>query len=347
MSPIRLPAAITDLGNEPDHLLADRRPDGTCSIETLAIPRIKRSDPASLVIRSALTAAAARIHANEPAIWQGAAECVHRLRTATRRLRGELRAFHRLLDPDWRKAIEIELKWLAAELGAVRELDVLDERFRIAATRLCWDGPRGPSDKAPAAGLAPLFQSIGERRAATFDNLREALRSPRYCRLVKTVDQSLDTASDILLKKAEAPCRDVLPPLIRSAWKDLERGARALSRSSSDDDFHEVRKRSKRARYVAELISPALGRKVTKAAGRFVSLTTRVQDVLGEHQDSTDAIRLIERVRAEPPRNPLFLRAADLLIEDQRKAAESARDSFFKVWKKLDRKKVRRWMNSR
>jgi CHAD domain-containing protein len=313
----------------------------------LAIPRIKRSDPASLVIRSALTAAAARIQANEPAIRQGVAEGVHRLRTATRRLRGELRAFHRLLDPDWRKSIEIELKWLAAELGAVRELDVLAERLRTAAARLCWDGPSRPAEATPAAALDPLFQSIRRRHAATSERLREALRSPRYSRLVKTVGQPLDAASDVLLKEAEAPCRDVLPPLVRSAWKDLERGARALSRSAPDDDFHDVRKRSKRARYTAELVSPALGRRVAEEAGRFVRLTTRVQDVLGEHQDATDAIGMIERVRAGSPRNPLFLRAADLLIEDQRKAAESARDSFFGVWRKLDRKKVRRWMKSR
>lgn len=347
MPPIRLPASSTNLGDWPKHLQPDLSPAKPRPAETLAIPRIKRSDPASLVIRSALTAAVARIQANEPAIRQGVAEGVHRLRTATRRLRGELRAFHRLLDPAWRKSIETELKWLAAELGAVRELDVLDERLRAAADRLCWDGPRRPAEKTPAASLEPLFQSIREQHAAASENLREALRSPRYSRLVQTVGRSLDPSSDILLEKAEAPCRDVLPPLVGSAWKDLDRGARALSRSAPDDDFHDVRKRSKRARYTAELISPALGRKAAKEAGRFIRLTTRVQDVLGEHQDAADAIGEIERVRAESPRDLRFLRAADLLIEDQRKAVESARDSFFGVWKKLDRKKVRRWMKSR
>jgi CHAD domain-containing protein len=323
-----------------------------CSIEprlaeTLAIPRVKRSDPARLIIQSSFAGAISRIQANEPEIRRGAVEGVHRLRTATRRLRGELRAFRRLLSPVWRKSIEIDLKWLAAELGGVRELDVLDERLRTAAARLCWDGPRRNTEIPPAAALEPLFESIHERHAAASEDLQQALGSHRYSQLVDAVGRSLDPASDVLLNEAEAPCREVLPPLVRAAWKHLERGARALSPDDPDDDFHEVRKRSKRARYTAELIAPALGRDIANDAARFVRLTTHVQDVLGEHQDAIDAIGEIERVRAEHSRNPLFLRAADLLIKDQKKAADSARDSFFGVWKKLDRKKVRRWMKSK
>jgi CHAD domain-containing protein len=274
-------------------------------------------------------------------------EGVHRLRTATRRLRGELRAFRRLLNPVWRKSIEIDLKWLAGELGGVRELDVLIERLRTAADRLRWDGPRRDTEISPTAALGPLFDTLRARHAAASEKLRQILESRRYARLVDAIGRSLEPTSEILLKKAEAPCREVLPPLVRSAWKHLERGARALSPDDPDDDFHEVRKQSKRVRYTAELIAPALGRSAAKDADRFVRLTTHVQDVLGEHQDATDAIAVIERVRVQHPRNPWFLHAADLLIEDQRHAAESARDSFFGVWKKLDRKKVRRWMKSK
>jgi CHAD domain-containing protein len=299
-----------------------------------------------MIIHAAFAGAVARIQANEQAIRRGETEGVHHLRTATRRLRGELRAFRGFLDPGWRKSIEVELKWLAAELGDARELDVLEERLRTAAARLRWDRPRSGDDLSPAEALGPLFAAIRQRRAAAYDRLHETLRGPRYSRLVEMVGQPLDASSTILLEEADAPCRDVLPPLVRSAWKHLERRARRLRRGDPHDDFHEARKRSKRARYTAELIGPALGRRVVKDAGRFIRLTTRVQDALGEHQDAIDAVAVIERVRAEHPGNSEFLPAADLLIADQRKAAKSARDSFFDVWGKLDRKKVRRWMKS-
>ncbi len=101
------------------------------------------------------------------------------------------------------------------------------------------------------------------------------------------------------------------------------------------------------ARYTAELVAPILGPRAVAAAARFIRQTTRVQDTLGEHQDAIVAIREIESGLAEHGDDPAFVQAAERLLESQRKDARKARAEFFKIWEKLDRKRVRRWMKFR
>ena len=307
--------------------------------------KLRPSDPASLSVRAALAGAIARFQANDEAARSGQVEGVHRLRTTTRRLRGELRAFRDLIEPEWREAIEGELKWLAASLGGVRDLDVLAERLIKAGARLSWNSREKEFDVTPAEALDPLFESLRTRHSQASAVLREALSSERYRQLVNRIGHAIDTVRDNLEEDAERPCREILPSLVRSAWKHLRRGARALEPDDPDEDFHDVRKRSKRARYTAELIAPSLGRRVQKEAGKFIELTTRVQDVLGEHQDAIVAIDEISRTRQEHDGDLRFIAATELLLEDQQRAAEDSKGEFFKLWKKVDRKSVRRWMD--
>src|SRR5207253_3109830 len=143
---------------------------------------------------------------------------------------------------------------------------------------------------------------------------------------------------------AWVPCRKALPPLAVAAWRRLEKSARGLRRSDPDEEFHEVRKRAKRARYTAEMIAPALGPAAAKGARRFIRRTTKVQDVLGEHQDAVVAGREVARALADHADDVAFAAAARRLLDSQREAARGARSEFFDVWDKLDHKKSRRWM---
>ena len=71
-------------------------------------------------------------------------------------------------------------------------------------------------------------------------------------------------------------------------WKEVRRTRRAfasLDRNSPDAALHDARIHVKRSRYAAELASHELG----KPGRRFVDAAKRLQDVLGEHQDSTVA----------------------------------------------------------
>ena len=83
------------------------------------------------------------------------------------------------------------------------------------------------------------------------------------------------------------------------------------------------------ARYTAELIAPALGRRTEHRAGRFIRLTTKVQDILGEHQDAIVAASEIEQFLANHSHDDASARAARHLLETQHQAALSARAQFF------------------
>jgi CHAD domain-containing protein len=135
-----------------------------------------------------------------------------------------------------------------------------------------------------------------------------------------------------------------LPPLAAKAWRRLRKAARGLRPSDPDEEFHEVRKLAKRARYTAELIAPVLGQPPLKGARRFIRRTTTVQDVLGEHQDAVVAGHEVDATMAAHAGDRPFLEAARRLLDSQHAAAEAARSQFFDVWDKLDRRKATRWM---
>jgi CHAD domain-containing protein len=298
----------------------------------LALPRVKPGDPAGDAVLSALKGAMSRIEAVEAEARRGDSEGIHRLRTTTRRLRSELRAFRDFVDLSWLEPIITDLKWLAGLLGEVRDPDVLSARLTAAA------GAHGDSD-LPA--LAPLFEELQARHARGFRALRDALAGDRYRKLLAALQRAIE--NPVLNDEAQEPCCTALPPLAAAAWRRLKKGARGLRPSDPEEEFHEVRKRAKRARYTAELIAPVLGRVAEKRARRFIRRTTEVQTVLGEHQDAIVAGLEVERVLAEHSEDAAVARAAARLLETQRDAAQKARSEFFEVWDKLDRKKSRRW----
>jgi len=287
---------------------------------------------------SALQTAVSRIAAGVPEARCGDIVGIHRLRTSIRRLRSELRALQDVVDRTWREQAEVELKWLAGLLGGVRDLDILLERLRKAA-------PRPEPDSTGAAALTPLFAALQARRAVASRALNDALESDRYRRLLDALKGAAEHPA--LLDAACESCRVALPPAAATAWRRLKKAARGLRPSDPVERFHELRKRAKRARYTTELVAPVLHRRAARAAGRFIRLTTQIQDTLGEHHDALDASQEIQRALAGHAGLPAFVQAAESLLETQRKIARATRAEFFKIWEKLDRKKSCRWMKNR
>jgi CHAD domain-containing protein len=299
-------------------------------------PTVNPGDAVGQAVKAALEGAAARISECDPEARRGDSEGIHRLRTSTRRLRSELRAFENLVDPHWRAQLEGELKWLADLLGNARDLDVLLARFRKAvAKEPCSD----------AEAMEPLFQTLKARYEVALRALQEGLQSQRYRKLLVLISQAIERPQ--LTDEAWEPCRTVLPPLAAAGWRRLRKGAKDLEPSDPDAEFHELRKRAKRARYIAELISPIIGSRKDPSASRFIRLVTEVQDALGEHQDAVVAAAQVEQCLAENGENSSLIEAGGHLIEGQHKAAQAAKTAFFKVWDKLDRKKSTRWLKTR
>jgi CHAD domain-containing protein len=302
---------------------------------TVEVPRIRPRDPVARAVLVSLETALSRIRSTEAEARRGDVEGIHRLRTTTRRLRSELRAFRGLVDPGWIGPIEGELKWLAGLLGNVRDLDVLTARFREAV-----EAEFGSQTES----LAPLFAELMARHARASHELRNALQGERYRDLLNALRGAIEHPS--LGTAGGTPCRRALPPLADAAWRRLKKCARALRSGDADAAFHEVRKRAKRARYTAEMVAPVLSGAAAKGVRRFIRGATRVQDVLGDHQDAIVAGHEVSGLLRRRSEGPDFERAALPLREGQAEAARIARESFFEVWDKLDRKKSRRWLKA-
>ncbi len=182
---------------------------------TLPVPRVDPGDPVGRMVGSALKMAVLRIVGNDSNARLGVPEGVHRLRTATRRLRSELRALGEFVDTRWLEQLETEMKWLAGQLGAVRDLDILLARLKEGAKEQDGDG-------ATAAALAPFFATLQNRREQAAQLLNDALRSDRYRLLLACLEEAARRPP--LTHAASQPCRLVLPALVAAAWRRSKKG---------------------------------------------------------------------------------------------------------------------------
>jgi inorganic triphosphatase YgiF len=291
--------------------------------------RLSRSDPAGAAVAAAIARGLERIMLNDPRVRLGEVEPLHQMRVGARRLRSDLRTFRPLVDREWADGLREELRWLGSVLGDVRDMDVMIERLR-----------KESADLEPDLGM--LFDELAARRTAAHEGLMEALRSARYVELLDRLVEAADSPS--LTAAAGSRADDVLPPLARRSWKRLRKKARKLDFRSADEDYHHVRVLTKRARYGAEAVAPALGRKRGNRAKRFANRAADLQDVLGELQDSVVAGRTILEVAGEHPGAGGFNLAAGRLAEREIHARERHREEFPSAWKRLDRKKNLSWM---
>ncbi len=247
-------------------------------------------------------------------------EELHDMRVAARRMRAALSLFSDYV-PESFEDIRDELKWIAASLGEVRDLDVQLEAMREWQTRL---------EEPDASALEPLLVELGRRRLTSRGRLLEALDSDRY-------DQLVANFSDLLLAGVPNDESDlavqVVPGLITRRYRKLHRLADRLRPSSADADYHISRIQGKRLRYALEFVSPLYGKTVREFIGHLVD----VQDVLGAHQDAIIAIDNVREIatalEVSLPRSTIF--AMGRLAEKYAADAIESRRSFAKLYKPI------------
>ena len=286
-------------------------------------------DPAAHAVRAAIASGVLRMTMNDPRTRLGEVEPLHQMRVGTRRLRSDLRTFRPLLDRDWTESLRTDLKWLGGSLGAVRDLDVLLARLRRESEDV-------------SSRLGPLFKELERRREEARAALLEDLRGERYGQLL---DRLVEAAREPRLSgRAQRPSRKVLPALAARSWRELSEAAKVLDHDSPDEELHRVRVLTKRARYAAEAVAPALGSKRGRQAGRFAGCAADLQDVLGELQDSVVASQTIQDFALEHPHDGPLNLAIGRLLERESRRRNVARSAFEPVWRRLGRKKLRSWL---
>ena len=281
------------------------------------------------VVRAAIAAAVTRLLQHDVGARLGDdPEDVHQARVATRRLRSDLRTFRDLVQPEWGTFVREELRWLAGRLGAVRDTDVLLERLSGQVAKL------SEQDRRAATGL--LRRLTADREAARAE-LHTALQSERYVDLVEELVHAARLPK--LLPEAEQPAADVLPSLVRKPWKQLQAAVDDLGKHPEDEKLHEVRIRTKRARYAAEAVSPVIG----KPAQRLGAALASLQSVLGDLQDGAVAEEWL-RSTATRARGAAAIVAGQLVAVQHAEMAQ-ARKRWKAAWDAASRKSLRSWMS--
>jgi CHAD domain-containing protein len=275
----------------------------------IAPERARRPTEPFAALRSLLREQLGEILRHDPGTRLGSdPESLHDMRVAVRRSRALLRAGSVLVASDTTQ-LAAELQWLGEVLGAVRDLDVLLERLRAEAAGF------GGTD---ARAAVRLLRNLSRERKRARTTLLRALQSDRYLQLLDRFETELNELQPTDVKTS-------LDAIARREVKRLRKAVGALPQEPLDEQLHDLRKRGKRARYASEL---ARHRSVAK-------LAKQLQDVLGEHQDSTVAE---ERLRAlgtlAPPDEAV---AAGRLLEREHARRAAARAAWPDAWRRLDR----------
>ena len=222
-------------------------------------------------------------------VLAGDLSAVHPTRVSLRRMRSTLRTFAPVFDPRAVERLDHELEWLAAELGTVRDREVLLGMFTA----------RPDLDDELRE---PLLTVLAEELEQHGRRLREVLAEERVRLLVEHLRATVDDpppTTEVDLEACRASARRIL--------------AKRLCRAGVEDEperMHSARKAAKRVRYAAEIVAgdavslpeplPPLSLEVAQALTE-VRRAERLQDGLGHCQDLVVARDYLLSVNAEHP----------------------------------------------
>jgi CHAD domain-containing protein len=245
----------------------------------------------------------------DPRVRRAEYDSVHKMRVAVRRIRSILRSAARLLDPGRIPGLEAELKWLAGELGEVRDLEVLRERFAARFAEL-------------GEPLPLWMTALDAKERLAYDRLNHTLIGDRYFALLDAIEAFVTDPP--LTERASRKARKAVPALVAGAWRRVARRHAELEEAEDPDEArHRTRKAAKRARYTAEAARPVLG----ESARSLAVQAGKVQEVLGAYQDSVIARERLAELSAGEREETV-----ERLIEVERRAADRALDDAHAVW---------------
>jgi CHAD domain-containing protein len=266
--------------------MPDVEPNGSdAETPRVALPKspgVAADDHLAEAGRKVLRFHLARMVAREAGTRTGTdAEELHGMRVATRRQRAAWRVFGDAFDAERTEKHRQRLKAVAADLGAVRDLDVLIEAAEAYRDR---------QPAAEAAAFEPLIAGWRTGRDAARIVLVKELDSEKYRRWVDGYVAFLQTEG--LGALAVGPVqphrvRDTMPSRVWAAY-EVVRAYEPVMRWADVTTLHDLRIAAKWLRYTLEFVREALGRE----AGPVIEKVVALQDHLGWLHDADVAAGL-------------------------------------------------------
>jgi len=251
---------------------------------------------------------------------------VRKTRVAVRRLRSNLRTFEEFLDAEKTRPLIEELGALAAELGGVRDREVLAARIRTDAKVL---------PEAERKLVEDLLQVLEEEIRVARVSAVAYLDSERFTKLF--TDLTALAGDPPLTTAAAKPAAAIAGSLVVGPWEKLRKGVRALRRNPADAQLHRVRILAKRARYAAQAVAP-----VVETAQAFAAAAAELQTILGDHQDAVTT----EAWLAAAPTSGRQAFVAGQLAGLERAVAVDRRGRWREAWDLLSAPELRAWMSA-
>jgi CHAD domain-containing protein len=218
------------------------------------------------------------LEANRRAILSGDEdpERLHQLRVSLRKMRVILSVFRGVFDENWRKERREHLKRLMAVTGPARDLDVALERLRAYA-----EG----AEKEERRGVEAIIVFLEKRRDVGHRELLMHLENPVWSvetetlwRFVKGEENGAQT------ERGLDPVLPALGPVLKRMHRKILRYGEKLGKRSPDREYHRLRIRVKKLRYLLEFFASVFDSEETE---RMLDRFKILQTVLGEHQDLT------------------------------------------------------------
>lgn len=248
---------------------------------------------------------------------------VHALRVAARRLRVALKLFRRLLPSDTATRLRNDLRAFARALGEVRDLDVYMDNFRAYAKDM---SPKARNELS----VYELF--LRRERAEARSRMAAVFASSRYQTLVEAATKLVAAGPNAgaLRRWRSLSVRTGVRQSLRKSLGSVRRLGNRLVKRATPRELHMLRIRAKRLRYELEFFShvyPALSKPAAAVKG--------LQDLLGEHQDASEATARLRRytaaLRTQDP-TALLPPALAELRRGQLRLARGVRASFAAQW---------------
>lgn len=232
-----------------------------------------------------------QVYANECGVVTGhEPSSVHQMRVGLRRLRSALSLFEKVIPP--LSGLDDELRWIASELGAARDWEVL------AGSTLEHAGTdSNPAEVSRVREACEQIAVNNRQRAAA------AVESVRYTRLALQVALWLhrrgwrDVLTDEQREALSSPARQFAADVLRRRHKKLIRRGKGLA-DLDDHRRHRARIAAKKVRYATEFFSSLF---VKRAVQHYVKALTALQDDLGWRNDAVVADQFLKQLPQTSP----------------------------------------------
>lgn len=287
-------------------------------------PRKRRSDE---VVAEILLDQVAIIRASlDGAIAGEDTESLHDLRVAVRRSRSLLKGMPGVFSPGDLERFKAELKELQLITGPVRDYDVLLEELESFA------------EERPELAMetAALRKELERRHRAARTSLSRRLKSKRFADLIddwQATLEALPASEEADRPDASTAIGKLAAARIKADRSRFEKLSIAALTTGEPAAVHHARKRGKALRYNLEFFG-YLGDK--KQAGRLGSRLKKIQDELGDYQD-TIVQESVLRDAAEAADSTSAAVAAGALIERALEERDYRLDQFSRRLAKLEK----------